>query len=364
MLTAFVTWTVDPDIIHLGSFKVRYYGLLFALGFYIGYIIYKRILVREKLPMEWLDKLLMYMMIGTVIGARLGHCLFYQPDYYLANPLEILKVWEGGLASHGGAFGILIALYLFSKRVSKKSMLWVLDRIVITVALAAVFIRTGNLMNSEIYGNATMEKSGFVYLLDTQFASVAQSDENKQYITGFDIVKTDEPSPDGGRSWPAELQITYAKNLRDQQQLDAFTRMRLKPLLLDTKKQDGSDANVYTTNDAPVNVVSRAGAYVASIPVFVVPKHPTHIYEALCYLFGFILLWWLYFKTNTAERKGVLFGIFLIITFLSRFLIEFIKENQVEFESGMQLNMGQWLSIPFVIAGVYFIVNGLRKPAV
>lgn len=163
MILSFITWNVDPEIFRIGSFAVRWYGLLFALGFVFGYIIMGKIFKWEKVPPEMLDKITTYMVVGTVVGARLGHCLFYQPVHYLSNPIEILKVWEGGLASHGAALGILFAIYLFTRKVHKP-YLWVMDRIVIVVALAGFFIRMGNLMNSEIYGNETSLPWGFIFV--------------------------------------------------------------------------------------------------------------------------------------------------------------------------------------------------------
>ncbi len=259
MLLNYITWNVDPDIVHLGPLTIRYYGLLFAASFFFGYIIMQKIFKREGLTIELLDKLTIYMAIGTVLGARIGHCLFYQPDYYLSNPLEILKIWHGGLASHGAAIGILIALYYFSKK-NKKPYLWILDRIVIVVALAGFFIRMGNLMNSEIYGVETTLPWGFIFLRDGQL----------------------------------------------------------------------------------------------------VPKHPTQIYEALSYLMIFGLLYLIYHQKGKDVKQGLIFSLFLILLFTVRFFIEFIKEDQVGFEQSMSLNMGQWLSIPFVLIGIYLLLRSLK----
>ena len=159
---AFIFWNPDPEIFRFGSFAVRWYGLLFASAFLCGYYIMGLFLKKEKLPLPLRDSLLTHMFLGTVLGARLGHCLFYEPAYYLSHPLEILKIWEGGLASHGAAIGNLIALYLFAKH-HKISYFWVLDRVVIPTALAGAFIRTGNLMNSEIYGRPTELPWAFVF---------------------------------------------------------------------------------------------------------------------------------------------------------------------------------------------------------
>jgi len=259
MIINAIVWNVNPEIFSLGSFAVRWYGVLFALGFVFGYIIMGRIFKKERIPDKLLDTLTTYMVIGTVVGARLGHCLFYEPEYYLSNPIRILKVWEGGLASHGAAIGILIALWFFVRK-AQKSYMWILDRIVIVVALAGFFIRTGNLMNSEIYGVETSLPWGFIF--------------------------------------------------------------------------------------------ARWGE--------TVPKHPTQIYEGLSYLIIFIFLYTLYNKKGKQLKEGTLFSLFLIILFSVRFLIEFIKEPQVGFEANMALNMGQLLSIPFILAGI--LILWLYKP--
>lgn len=251
MILDFIHWNVKPEIFSLGAFAIRWYGLFFAASFYFGYLLFTKFFKLEDIKIEVLDRLTIYMAIGTVIGARLGHCFFYEPQYYLANPLEILAIWHGGLASHGAAIGILIALYLFARK-EKRSYFWTLDRIVITVALSGFFIRMGNLMNSEIYGTQTSLPWGFIFL--------------------------------------------------------------------------------------------REGETVA--------KHPTQIYEALSYLLIFALLIILYFKSKGKTKEGLLFSLFLILTFTMRFLIEFLKNDQVEFEKGMLLNMGQLLSIPFVLIGI------------
>ena len=254
MVLNYINWNVNPEIFSLGALSVRWYGLLFAGGFYVGYLIMERFFRKEKVPVAILDKLAMYMIVSTVIGARLGHCLFYEPDYYLNNPIEILYIWHGGLASHGAAVGIIFALFLFSKY-QKPDFWWTIDRIVIVVALAGFFIRMGNLMNSEIYGHETTMPWGFVFLRDNQE----------------------------------------------------------------------------------------------------IPRHPTQIYEALSYLILFFVLRWYYYKKDGLPNNGFLFGAFLIVLFSIRFIVEFLKVEQVNFEKGMLLNMGQLLSIPFIIAGIVIV---------
>jgi phosphatidylglycerol:prolipoprotein diacylglycerol transferase len=255
-----ITWDVNPEIFRIGSFAVRWYGLLFASSFLFGYIIMNKMFKNENLPESVLDRLTVYMALGTIIGARLGHCFFYEPGYYLSNPIEIFKVWRGGLASHGAAIGILIALWLFIRK-EKKDYTWVIDRIAIVVAISGFFIRTGNLMNSEIYGVETTVPWGFVFLRNGETA----------------------------------------------------------------------------------------------------PKHPTQIYEALAYFAVFILLYKIYWSKKGEHIQGLLISLFLIFVFISRFFIEFLKEDQVAFESAMKLNMGQWLSIPFVIGGFVWLFYSLKQ---
>ena len=269
MITALsITWGPEPEIFSIGSLHIRYYSVLFVSGFIIGFWLFIKFFKRENLPTNILDSLLYTLLISATLGARLGHCFFYEPEYYLANPIEILKIWEGGLASHGGAIGILIAIFFWIRKYGRRynfSYIWLLDRLAIATPLAAMLIRLGNLMNSEIYGNVTDMPWGFIFVLRGE----------------------------------------------------------------------------------------------------TLPKHPTQLYEALSYLLLFVLQMVIWKKWLPKMKEGVFIGIFFIGTFASRFFIEFIKEPQVAFEEGMTLNMGQWLSIPFVLVGVAFIVYGYirKKPA-
>ncbi len=163
MLLNYITWDVDPEIFPVGPLSIRWYGLLFAAAFYFSYIIVRRMFKKEGISDEVLDRLTLYVFIGTIVGARLGHCLFYEPGYYLSNPVEILKIWKGGLASHGGAIGIIVALYLFVRK-EKKPYIWILDRIAVVAAISGFFIRMGNLFNSEIYGYETDLPWGFIFV--------------------------------------------------------------------------------------------------------------------------------------------------------------------------------------------------------
>lgn len=270
-----ISWSPDPIFFSLGSLDIRWYGLSWAIGLLVAVWIVQKIYTAEKHPEKWFDSLFLYVILGTVIGARLGHCLFYAPGYYLEHPLEILQVWKGGLASHGGTLGIIIAVWLYSRKI-KKSIVWVLDRVIVPVGFTAAAIRFGNLMNSEIYGKPTTLPWGFEFLQDS--------------------------------SW------------------------RL-PLL-----EGGSGA---------------------------LPCHPTQIYEALVYLVVFAITMYMYWRTDAKQKQGLILGVALTIIFFSRFLFEFLKNVQEPFEVQMiatfGVNMGQLLSIPFVIWGIWLIVKSLSK---
>ncbi|MCL4130370.1 UNVERIFIED_CONTAM: hypothetical protein GTU68_047118 [Idotea baltica] len=181
-----IDWDVNPIILQLGSFELRWYSLCFAAGFIIGYQIMKRMFKREGIPMEWLESLLMYLVLGTIVGARLGHCIFYEWDYYSHHILEMLLPIQRGLASHGGAIAILILLWIFARRVAHKPYLWILDRVAVPVALAGFFIRLGNLMNSEILGRPTDASWGFIFrAVDDISRHPAQLYESLSYLCIF-----------------------------------------------------------------------------------------------------------------------------------------------------------------------------------
>ncbi|WP_288202661.1 prolipoprotein diacylglyceryl transferase [uncultured Porphyromonas sp.] len=268
-----VTWTVDPIIFQSGGLRLGWYGVLFAVGLIVfGGTILSKMWKHENLTEKSFNQLVFYVLIATIVGARLGHCLFYEPSYYLANPVEILKTWEGGLASHGGVIGIMIAIWIYSKKVSHQSMLWTFDRLCVPVGLVAAMIRLGNLMNHEIYGHATDLPWGFRFI----------------------------------------------ENIHQWQ----------------------------------------AGAE----PIFSAPSHPTQLYEAAIYLLVFAVCMWLYWKRDAQRREGLIFGVAMVMIFVGRFLVEFVKNDQVGFEESMTLNMGQWLSIPFVIIGIASIVYSFKQP--
>lgn len=277
-----IHWSGAENIFSIGSFGIRYYSMCWLLAFVVSYILMLEIFKRETLalatfkagkPQDLLDKLTIYIFLGTILGARIGHCLFYEFDYYSQNPLEMILPfskrsgsWEftgfAGLASHGGAIGILTALILFSRK-TKINFMWLADRLVLVVPIAGAFIRIGNFFNSEIIG------------------------------------KEAEPN------LPWAVVFTKEDNL---------------------------------------------------------PRHPGQLYEAVAYIILFFVLW-AFYKKNSNPKPGLLFGIFLVCLFSIRFFVEFYKENQEAFENNMFINMGQLLSIPFILAGLFLIFRPTTKKA-
>lgn len=348
--------TITHDMsrgITIGDYTLRMYQLMFLLSFILGFQILKSILKREGANDKWMDPLLTYSVVATVIGARLGHVLFYQPEYYLKHPLEILMVWKGGLASHGAAIAIIIAMYLFSKKVSKTPLLWILDRIVIVVALAATFIRIGNFTNSEIYGkidNSAVE-TVFLYPAQEYFTSYYGS-----FFYDVSFEKTDQSFEQEGVAYPIyTATFTTKENAnveRIAQEIDVNIVRRLSSL-------DSEEQNILPLPGAKAEVISPSEIRVDLLGV---PRYPTQLFEASAYLMIFIILVFLYLKTKKKFELGFLFGTFLTLLFGFRFFVEFYKANQVGFEDELTLNMGQILSIPLVLIGLYFVLTSPKRP--
>ncbi len=264
-----IDWSFNPVAFSLFGLEVRWYGITWALMILISAKIFDYFCRHEGISQKVSESAFVYGTLATIIGSRVGHCIFYEPERYLPRPWEILtNIRDGGMASHGAAIGLLIGLWLFSRK-NKLPYLWSLDRIMVAVGIGGAVIRFGNLFNSEIFGHVTDLPWGFRFL----------------------------------------------------------------------------DSGLWHKFAAPMAC------------------HPTQIYEALCYIITFIVLAILYQRYDMGRRyPGVMFGVGLIGIFLTRFFIEFVKFNQEEFEQGMILNMGQWLSIPFVIMGICAIVYGVKHP--
>ncbi|MFC4871377.1 prolipoprotein diacylglyceryl transferase [Negadavirga shengliensis] len=353
----YVVWSPDPAVFP-GFERLRWYSLLFALGFIISQQIMVYFFRKEGHDERLVDKLTIYMVLATIIGARLGHVLFYEPDKYFSNPIDILKVWEGGLASHGAAIAILIALWLYARKTPGQSYLWIVDRIVIVVALTGALIRFGNLMNSEIGGKATGNDSGFVFARETEEILYTL----KLPIEHIRAYKPDNRKgelQDNGRV-PVNFDIQISKGAFDPGDLESALEKDVKYVLTrfqSSRKYLDEDPN------SPLNfdLQDRGDHYMAVIKTFGITKYPTQIYESLSYflIFIFLFLGWRKYKNRIPE--GLYLGLFLISVFGMRFFWEFFKENQVEFEKNLTFNMGQALSIPLVIGGLALIIYALRK---
>lgn len=301
-----MVWNPSEGI-DLGFFMIRYYSLMWIVAFGIGFYVTKKIFIRENESMEKLDSLFFYTIVATMLGARLGHVIFYQPELFKEDflsvflPIRTNPEFEftgfSGLASHGAAIGIIIAMIYYSRNVIKKPLLWVLDRIVLAISLGAIFIRFGNFMNSEILGKATDSSMGIKFV---------QDEYNKYEIT----------------------KLTGIENYRE-----AYKTV--------------------TTNSEFAPLVEN-----------ITPKHPTQLYEAFGYVIVFAILYFLYWKTNARLKQGYLFGVFLVLLWSVRFFAEFVKESQGGFEGANPiLSTGQWLSIPFILLGIYLIYRS-KKSAV
>lgn len=355
-MLSYIVWSPKPYIVDLGFTELRWYGLLFALGFIISQQVMFYIFKKEGKKDKQVEILTLYMVLATIIGARLGHVLFYEPARYLSNPIDIFKVWEGGLASHGGAAGILIALYLFARKYKDISYLWILDRIVIVVAITGALIRTGNFVNSEIIGEPTDKAYGVVFGREVElrlnYLTSAIEDVEVERAKKAELM---DGIAEKSFKHPVKLVVAY----NDKNPLEDVKNFTENQLL--NKLQDASiRQHVEFSGETEFEYNQKGGVIYASTYGEGVPRHAAQLYEAISCVFIFLLLFYLWNKNRSGLADGRLFGIFLIACFGLRFLYEFIKENQVAFEDGLTLNMGQWLSIPLVLAGVYFIFRSLK----
>ena len=299
-------WNPITGIDIIGNFKLHFYSLMWVVAFVLGWYIMKRIFTKEKVSLEYLDSLFIYTVLATMIGARLGHVLFYQSELISEDFFSIFLPFRfkggieftgfQGLASHGAAIGIIIGMYLYRKKYHYKSLPWILDRVVISVALGAIFIRIGNFINSEIIGKITDSAFGVRFIQDEYYKN----------------------------------QIVQLTGIKDVQK--AY--------------------NAVTNNPQFIELLN-------AVPY----RHPAQLYESFCYIFVFLILWYFYSKTEKGNQTGFLFGLFLILLWTIRFFVEFVKEPQGdEYINWFGLNTGQWLSIPFIIIGLYFMF--IYKPKI
>lgn len=361
MLESFLNYVVwDPNqAVFAGFDRLRWYSLLFALGFIISQQFMVYFFRKEGQDETLVDKLTIYMVLATIIGARLGHVLFYEPEKYLSDPIEILKVWEGGLASHGAAIAILFALWLYSKRTPGQSYLWVVDRIVIVTAMTGALIRFGNLMNSEIGGKDTGTDSGFVFARDAEEILETRLNVPIVYV---DAYKPKDRAGDqtGNGIVPVNFDIQIAKGAYSKEELSTVLEHDIKYAFTQFKSSKEYLAEPVET---PLNfeIAEQSDGYLVTVKTFGKTKYPTQIYESLSYFVIFLVLFALWAKYKSRLPDGLLLGLFLISVFGMRFVWEFWKEVQVDFEQSMQFNMGQILSIPLVIIGVVLVAMALKK---
>ena len=363
----FIIWNGSPEIFSTGSFALRYYGLFFALGFLISQQILYYIHKSEGKPEKDVDTLTIYMVVATIVGARLGHILFYQPEIIWQNPISIILPFElnpfrftglQGLASHGGAIGILFALWLYSrKRKPGQSYLQVVDRIVILVALTGALIRLGNFFNSEIIGKPTDKPYGVVFV--SRFTeSVTDSRIDRDDIVESVVYKHNDSIPNGSNGRiPLNIYLFFKKGTSEQQAAN-FANYSARNILANNLYEyfDAGGTNtsveVSTTQDQTV---------AARIKTFGISRHAAQLYESIACVVLFILLFLIWKREKNNLAPGRLLGIFLIWCFGLRFVFEFLKENQEAFEDNLTLNMGQILSIPLVVAGVVILLMSFRK---
>ncbi|MBN7812641.1 prolipoprotein diacylglyceryl transferase [Algoriphagus sp. H41] len=360
MLESFLNYVVwDPNqAVFAGFDRLRWYSLLFALGFIISQQFMVYFFRKEGQDETLVDKLTIYMVLATIIGARLGHVLFYEPEKYLSDPIEILKVWEGGLASHGAAIAILFALWLYSKRTPGQSYLWVVDRIVIVTAMTGALIRFGNLMNSEIGGKDTGSDSGFVFARDAE--EILET--LKVPLESIDAYKPEDRNAElqGNGIVPVNFDIKIAKGSFSKEDLGNILERDIKYALTQFRS---SKEYLAEPVESPLNfeIIEQPDSYLVTVKTFGRAKYPTQIYESLSYFVIFLILFALWAKYKSRLPDGLLLGLFLISVFGMRFVWEFWKEVQVDFEQSMQFNMGQLLSVPLVVIGVVLVGMALKK---
>lgn len=369
MILSYLIWTGSPEIFSVGSLSLRWYGLLFALGFLISQQILYYMYRKEGKDEKDVDTLTIYMVIATVLGARLGHVIFYQPEMILDDPLGVILPFEftptfkftglQGLASHGGAFGILFALWLYArKKKPGQSYFQVLDRIVILVALTGCLIRMGNFFNSEIIGKPTDSPMGIVFA--NRVSEVFKRGENNP-VESVNITKNEDlPAGAHGRK-PINVYVFF-KTGTTKETAEAFlyneAKFYLTRLSEYLDEPPSSQLNYQLTTE-------QSGALAARISTFGIARHPAQLYESISCLLLFALLFWMWTRKKAETQTGLIFGWFMVILWSLRFVYEFLKENQVAFEDSMSLNMGQILSIPLVLAGfviLYLSYTGKLNP--
>ena len=344
----YIIWNANPEII--SGLPPRWYGLLFALGFLIGSYIMRWIYKLDGRDPEEVERLTLYMVVATIVGARVGHCLFYDPIYYLSNPLKILYIWEGGLASHGAAISIILGMVIYSRKVNE-TFFWVMDRIVIVVCLAGAFIRTGNFMNSEILGLPTESGSGVVFAKSVNDILMFRFDGRVDEISFH--KRSGEMTENGV---PITIRLKYGDGVGvDELSENNYYKSNVKSYLMG---YEGIRNHIYEESDKELDyrLFKNGHTYYAEIYTIGIPRHPAQMYEALYCLLLFVSLLIVVFQKRVI-KGWFIFSIFMIVLWSLRIIDELFKENQVDWEADIPLNMGQWLSIPMIILGIIIFIK-------
>jgi len=366
---SFIIWNGSPEILSLGQITLRWYGLLFALGFLISQQLLSYMYQKEGKDNKEVDSLTILMVVATILGARLGHVIFYQPELFTENPLGVLLPFEfsptfrftglQGLASHGGAIAILLGLYLYARK-KKQSYFVILDRIVILVAITGACIRLGNFFNSEIIGKPTSAPWGVVFTNRLEQAIEFRTESNnpaesvvfsRDTVARKDTVISRMPG-----AVPLNMYIFFKPEVSEED-IRFFIHSRVKNYVSQLSEFFYDDP----IRPLEFEYVKSGNAYAARIRLTGIARHPAQLYESISCLILFIVLFAYWNKYKNALPAGRIFGIFLVVLWGLRFTYEFLKENQEAFEADMPLNMGQILSIPLFLAGLAILLYSFRK---
>ena len=366
-MISYIIWNGSPEILSIGSFSLRWYGLLFALGFLVSQQVMYYIFRKEGRPEKHVDTLTIYMVVATILGARLGHVIFYQPELFVTDPLSILLPFEfypfkftglQGLASHGAAFGILFALWLFSrKKDHEMSYLQILDRIVIVVALTGALIRFGNFFNSEIIGKPSDNNPLSVVFINRVTEGLLDYRVKSNPAESIKVEKNEElPAGAHGRV-PLNIYVFFKQGTSTETATQFLNGDMKYYLSYYTEFVDEPGIE-------PLNyqlITETSGNLAARVSTFGIARHPAQVYEAISCVILFIVLFLMWYKDKEKLPVGRIFGVFMIVLWSLRFAYELLKENQVSFEDQLPINMGQILSIPLIIAGVVILIWSYRN---
>ncbi|MES2734146.1 MAG: prolipoprotein diacylglyceryl transferase [Bacteroidota bacterium] len=380
-MLAYIAWDANPEIFSLGPLTIRWYGLLFALGFLLGQQVLIRLYKAEGKPESDVEVLTVYMVVSTIIGARLGHMLFYQPEVFWQDPVEILYIWKGGLASHGAGIAIFIALYIYVNygvaffdkgkflRIWKRlkpgqTYLWITDRMVITVALAGCCIRFGNLMNSEIIGKPSDAPWAFVFAFPESSKPLVLR-QNQQIISNIQVSTIGSDTLiDRIPRVKVSIETTFLASQTNETIAQEFVETALPDTLRRYSRVQGNSSVELLTIPHPSAVKKEGGVLKVSIEGYGKTRHPAQLYESISCFILFFFLYWYWSRRKAQTPEGSLTGLFMMVIFTLRFFYEFLKEPQVDFENSLiadiGLNVGQLLSIPAVAFGIFLWLYSRR----